>query len=106
VDQKQDEMMRRLLSNPPAPSATQNYGMDSMLASSKTPGSSTLSTGQGMANALVKPQLKLKDLRKYRGERKDGACEQWCLDAYAHLQSFVAMTGVSPTEQQRVEYLA
>jgi len=56
--------------------------------------------------APVKPQLKLKELRIYKGERKDGACEQWCLDALTYLQGFEVMTGTAMTEAQKIEYLA
>ncbi|OBT60100.1 hypothetical protein VE03_10910 [Pseudogymnoascus sp. 23342-1-I1] len=47
-----------------------------------------LSFGIPPSQQLVKAQLPLKEPRKYSGERKNGACEQWCMDMYSFLQRF------------------
>lgn len=61
--------------------------------------------GQSSAVALVHPQLKIFDLRKYNGKRKEGACEQWCRDASAHLRTLEVLTDTTLTDRQQVIYL-
>lgn len=55
---------------------------------------------------LVKAQLPLKEPRKYGGERKNGACEQWCMDMYSFLQRFERLTRTKIEATQAVEYIS
>lgn len=63
------------------------------------------SIAEGVAR-MIKPALKLADLKKYKGERKDGACEQWILDAKNHMRAYIVMSGVTPSDPQQVAYLS
>lgn len=54
---------------------------------------------------LVKAQLPLKEPRKYGGERKNGACELWCMDMYSFLKRFEKLTRTSLDPIQSVEYI-
>lgn len=55
---------------------------------------------------LVKAQLPLKEPRKYGGERKNGACEQWCMDMYSFIQRFERLTRTKIEATQAVEYIS
>ncbi|ELR09754.1 hypothetical protein GMDG_08704, partial [Pseudogymnoascus destructans 20631-21] len=54
---------------------------------------------------LVKAQLPLKEPRKYSGERKNGACEQWCMDMLSFLTRFEKLTRTNVEPLQAVEYI-
>lgn len=54
---------------------------------------------------LVKAQLPLKEPRMYGGERKNGACEQWCMDMLSFLTRFERLTRTSVEPLQAVEYI-
>ena len=55
---------------------------------------------------LVKAQLPLKEPRKYNRDRKNGACEQWCMDMWSFLEQFKRLTRAKLDKQQAVEYVS
>lgn len=57
------------------------------------------------SSQLVKAQLPLKEPRKYGGERKNGACELWCMDMYSFLKRFEKLTRTNLNPAQSVEYI-
>jgi uncharacterized coiled-coil protein SlyX len=61
--------------------------------------------GEAPSQQIVKAQLPLKEPRKYGGERKNGACEQWCMDMYSFLQRFEKLTRTNIEATQAVEYV-
>lgn len=61
--------------------------------------------GERPSLQLVKAQLPLKEPRKYGGERKNGACEQWCMDMYSFLRQFEKLTRTNLEAVQAVEYV-
>ena len=61
--------------------------------------------GEAPSQQIVKAQLPLKEPRKYGGERKNGACEQWCMDMYSFLQRFEKLTRTTLEATQAVEYV-
>ena len=56
--------------------------------------------------SIIKPQLPLVQPRPYKGERKDNACEQWCMDMYSFMRRFETLTGKYLTGVQAVEYIS
>ncbi|KFY70635.1 hypothetical protein V498_10290, partial [Pseudogymnoascus sp. VKM F-4517 (FW-2822)] len=63
------------------------------------------SNGIPPSQQLVKAQLPLKEPRKYSGERKNGACEQWCMDMLSFLTRFEKLTRSNVDPLQAVEYI-
>lgn len=57
-------------------------------------------------NSIVKTQLPLIPPRVYKGERKDNACEQWCMDMHSFMRRYETLTGKSLSDEQAVEYIA
>jgi Retrotransposon gag protein len=56
--------------------------------------------------SIIKPQLPLIQPRQYKGERKDNACEQWCMDMHSFLRRFEILTGKFLVDEQAVEYIS
>src|SRR5277367_4385422 len=56
--------------------------------------------------AIVKTQLPLIPPRMYKGERKDNACELWCMDMHSFMRRFETLTNKTLSNEQAVEYIS
>jgi hypothetical protein len=56
--------------------------------------------------SIIKPHLPLVQPRTYKGERKDNACEQWCMDMHNFMRRFEILTGKYLRLVQAVEYIS
>jgi len=56
--------------------------------------------------AVIKTQLPLISPRVYKGERKDNACEQWCMDMHSFMRRYETLTGRTLSNEQAVEYIS
>ena len=56
-------------------------------------------------SSIIKTQLPLIQPRPYKGERKDNACEQWCMDMHSFMRRYETLTGRTLSNEQAVEYI-
>jgi hypothetical protein len=67
----------------------------------------TPTTSDEAGTSNFKVPTKGLELGKYKGERKNGACEEWCMEAELHVQNMVDLAGKTPPAPgQVVAYLA
>jgi Retrotransposon gag protein len=59
-----------------------------------------------MDGSIVKTQLPLIPPPIYKGERKDNACEQWCMEMHSFMRRYETLTGKFLTNGQAVEYIS
>ena len=56
--------------------------------------------------SIIKPHLPLVQPCTYKGERKDNACKQWCIDIYNFIYCFKILTRKYLCLVQAIEYIS